>query len=385
MPTLFRRWAIILTWGVARLLPLRERVVLASAQSGRLDGNLAAIEMEMRTRNPPVPYTVVAYRERHGWGGALKTVLHETRAAYYLATSRLLVVDHHFFPLRVVAGRRGSTTVQTWHACGAFKKFGLSRPDKAASVSGGDRDLAIAHRNFDVFLASSKFTAECYAEAFGQPLEKFVWRLGIPRTDMLVSHDISTVESAKTRLNIPAGRRVILYAPTFRGSAASVRAPNNLDLALLAEMLGEDHVVLVRMHPKVATSAADASLPAGVIDVSKYPEINELMLVSDVLVTDYSSVIFEFSLLNRLALLYAPDHADYERERGFYFDFEQDGPGPVFTTTAALAEYVRAGQFDHDAIRRFRERWFEIADGHSTERFVDRIVLPVLGGARPEF
>src|SRR4051794_1468046 len=138
MPTLFRRWAIILTWGVARLLPLRERVVLASAQSGRLDGNLAAIEMEMRTRNPPVPYTVVAYRERHGWGGALKTVLHETRAAYYLATSRLLVVDHHFFPLRVVAGRRGSTTVQTWHACGAFKKFGLSRPDKVASVSGGD-------------------------------------------------------------------------------------------------------------------------------------------------------------------------------------------------------------------------------------------------------
>ena len=306
-----------MAWHVARLLPLRQRVILASAHRARIDGNLASIAAEMRARNPPVPLKVIAYRERHGPRGALRTLVNEMVAAYYIATSRLFVVEHHFFPLHVVAARPGSITVQTWHACGAFKKFGLSRPDKQASVSRGDRELADGHRNFSLFLASSAFTAECYAEAFGQPLDKFVWKLGIPRTDVLVGAAPVTVESIRARIGIPAGRKVILYAPTYRGSTTAVRSPDNLNLSLLAEVLGRDHVLLLRMHPKVASAAVDPALAGFVINVSAYPEMNELMLVSDVMVTDYSSVIFEFSLLYRPTLFYAPDHADYERERGF--------------------------------------------------------------------
>jgi CDP-ribitol ribitolphosphotransferase len=378
-----RRWAIALAWYVARLLPLRRRVILASAHRAHLDGNLAAIAAELRSRNPPVPHKVVAYRERHGWRGALRTLVNEMVAAYYVATSRLFIVEHHFFPLHVVAARPGSITVQTWHACGAFKKFGLSRPDRQASISRGDRELAEGHRNFSLFLASSKFTAECYAEAFGQPLEKFVWKLGIPRTDVLIAAEPAQLESIRARVGIPAGKKVILYAPTYRGSSSSVRSPDNLDLPMLQRQLGEDHVLLLRLHPKVAAGDVDPRLAGFVIDVSAYPEMNELMLVSDVMVTDYSSVIFEFSLLDRPTFLFAPDHAEYEGERGFYFDYVNEGPGPLFETTAALGDHLRAGSFDLDTVRRFRQRWFEIADGHSSERFVDQIVLPALAGRPP--
>ena len=375
--TLARTWAIRLAWYVARVLPQRQRVVLATSNRARIDGNLACIAAEMRARNPPLPFVVLAYGKRPGLG----TLAREMAAAYHIGTSRLFVVDDQFFPLTVVGARPRSAAVQVWHACGAFKKFGLSRQDKRTHMMRRVREPALLNRNYKLFLASSKLTAECYAEAFGQPVEKFVWDLGIPRTDLLFDNEPASLESIKRRLRIPANRRVILYAPTFRGSVAEARSPNNLDLRTLHRVLGRDHVVLLRPHPhaKFATPL-EPDLGGFVIDASGYPEVNELMLVSDVLVTDYSSVIFEFALLERPIALFAPDLPEHEAAHGFYFDYRSEGPGPVFVTTAELANYLRAGQFDLNVVRRFRDRWFEVADGHSSERFVDQIVVPALAG-----
>jgi CDP-ribitol ribitolphosphotransferase len=95
-------------------------------------------------------------------------------------------------------------------------------------------------------------------------------------------------------------------------------------------------------------------------------------------VTDYSSAIYEYSLLGRPMAFFAPDHDAYEAERGFYFDFRTGVPGPVFETTHGLARWLRAGEFDLDRVARFRAESFDVADGHATERFVDRLVEPAL-------
>ena len=104
------------------------------------------------------------------------------------------------------------------------------------------------------------------------------------------------------------------------------------------------------------------------------------MLISDVLITDYSSAIFEYSLLERPMAFFAPDLDAYERERGFYFDYRSGVPGPVFTETRALARWLRDGPFDLDRVRRFRDASFEVADGRASQRFVESIVLPALDG-----
>ncbi len=104
------------------------------------------------------------------------------------------------------------------------------------------------------------------------------------------------------------------------------------------------------------------------------------MLVSDVLVTDYSSVIFEFALLDRPMAFFAPDISTYDDERGFYFDYRAGVPGPVFETTLDLVAYLRRGAFDLERVRRFASTWFDVADGHASERFIDRIVRPALAG-----
>jgi CDP-glycerol glycerophosphotransferase (TagB/SpsB family) len=127
-----------------------------------------------------------------------------------------------------------------------------------------------------------------------------------------------------------------------------------------------------------AARPLERDLEGFVIDVSGYPDINELMLVSDVLVTDYSSAIYEYALLGRPMAFFAPDHAAYEGERGFYFDFRTGVPGPIFETTEALAAWLRAGEFDLERVARFRAESFDVADGRATERFVDEIVEPAL-------
>ncbi|HET7027598.1 MAG TPA: CDP-glycerol glycerophosphotransferase family protein, partial [Candidatus Limnocylindrales bacterium] len=270
----------------------------------------------------------------------------------------------------------------TWHACGALKKFGDSVLDKTFGADEALVRRVAIHSNYDVCLVSSSACIPFYAEAFRQPSDVFVADVGIPRTDVLVdpARAESVAGAVRRRYALPEAKRVILYAPTFRGDRiADARAGADLDLARLAAVLGEDHVVLLRLHPFVrARLAVPPALRAFVVDASDHPEINDLMLVSDVLVTDYSSAVFEFALLRRPIVLFAPDHAAYERERGFYVDYRSSMPGPVFETTAPLADYLRAGTFDLERVDRFARTWFDVADGRATARFVDRIVLPTL-------
>lgn len=369
-------------FAVARRLPLRSRVVLATAHSARLAGNLAAIGDDLARRRPTIPVVVLAHRPATGIRGRLVAAWHAVVAGFYLATSRVFIVDDYFFPIYVIRPRPGTTIIQTWHACGAFKKVGYSVLDKSFGVDEALARRVRIHSNYDVCLVACQAAAPHYAEAFRQPLERFVSRLGIPRTDVFFGEErlARTREAVRRRYGLSDGRRVILYAPTFRGdSVTDARATDDLDLGLLQASLGDDHVLLIRLHPFVRSrTTIGPDLARFAIDVSDYHDINELMLVSDVLVTDYSSAIYEFALLGRPMVFFAPDHAAYERERGFYFDYRSGVPGPVFETTSELAAYLRAREFDPERVERFREASFDVADGGSATRVTDELILPSL-------
>ncbi|MEA2620442.1 MAG: teichoic acid ribitol-phosphate primase, partial [Chloroflexota bacterium] len=268
-------------------------------------------------------------------------------------------------------------------------KVGYSLVGKSFGADEELTERVRIHSNYDICLVASEGSAPHYAEAFRQPLERFEWRLGIPRTDVFFGEDrlARTRARIRERYGLTDGRRVILYAPTFRGdTVTAAHATDDLEVDVLRRALGEDHVLLVRLHPFVRSRAAiGPELADFAIDVSDYPDINELMLISDVLVTDYSSAIYEFSLLDRPMAFFAPDHEAYERERGFYFEYRTGVPGPIFETTEALAAHLRAGVFDLERVDRFRRESFAIADGRSTERFSDALIVPNLtkAGGRP--
>lgn len=117
-----------------------------------------------------------------------------------------------------------------------------------------------------------------------------------------------------------------------------------------------------------------------VVDASNEPDVNEVMLAGDILVSDYSSIIFEYALLNRPMAFLAPDLAAYERERGFFFDYRTGVPGPVLESTEQLARWIGAKVFDQQRVRDFAAASFDVMDGRATERFVSEIALPALRG-----
>jgi CDP-glycerol glycerophosphotransferase (TagB/SpsB family) len=369
-------------FAIGRLRPIRARVVLATAHADRLGGNLAAIEAGMGRAG--LGHRIVSLTQRPGTGVAalLAAAVGAVMAGFHLATASLFVVDDYFFPMYVIRPRPGTRFVQVWHACGALKKFGLSTVERDFG-----RDAAFArrfsiHSNYDLCLVSSMQVAPFYAEAFGQPLERFNSRLGMPRTDVLFDADRAAGLTAvlRKRYGLDPAKRVILYAPTFRGDRTTrASQPTTLDLRVMRDVLGSDHVVLIRAHPFVRPRPRiDRELAGFAIDVSDHPDINELMLVSDLLVTDYSSAMFEFALLDRPILVLAPDLARYEAERGLYVDYRELMPGPVFETTVDLAGHIRRGRLDLEGVRRLRDWAFDVADGQATARFVAEVVEPAL-------
>lgn len=377
--------AVLLGHALGARRPLRRQVLLATSHTRALSGNLAILREALLAHPaaPPVVVLTAAGRARGGWRGRFAAVRWEARAAWLIATSAVTVVDDYFFPLYPIDRRPGTTVVQAWHACGAFKQFGYSVEDK---TFGADRALlgrVRIHTNYDTCLVSSMSVAPQYAEAFAQPLERFRADLGIPRTDVLFGEErIATiVADLRHRYAIPPAARVVLYAPTFRGeSVGRARADGLPDWRLLRDRLATDHVLLVRLHPFVREALViDRELDGFLTDVSDHRDINELLHLADVLVTDYSSVIFEYALLGRPMVFYAPDLEAYERERGFYFDYRTGVPGPVTATADALADAIRDPAPDLERVRAFAARSFDVADGRATERVVDQLILPALG------
>ena len=249
------KWVLRAAFALCYPLPVRDRVVLASSHTAHLSGNLEFIADELDRRGLSSQTVVLTDATPRGTMGRLGTLLAGVRAVYYLATSRVFIVDDYFFALYVVTPKPGTTVVQTWHASGAFKKVGYSVLDKSFGASEELLRQVAIHSNYDVVLMGSQTAVPAYAEAFGQPAERFNTSLDIPRTDLFFDAErvARTVAAVRQKYSLPEGKRIVLYAPTFRGDSKHQAAYyDHLDLEVMRARLGEDAVVLLRLHPFVA-------------------------------------------------------------------------------------------------------------------------------------
>lgn len=314
---------------------------------------------------------------REGMESRTRVRGHCMEAIPVLADAGFIFVNDSSYFLGSLPIRSETMVIQTWHACGAFKKFGYSVADKKFGSSKKDLDRFPLHRNFSYVTVSSPEVVWAYAEAFHMENEREkILPIGISRTDVFFQEPF--LRRARERLleQVPAarGRKVILYAPTFRGRVAEAVSPEVLDFEVLRKALGSEYVILCKHHPFVKERP---KLPEGcesfAFDVTENLEIEELLAVSDVCISDYSSLVFEYSLFERPMIFLAHDLDEYFDWRGFYYPYEEMAPGPVVCTTQEVIDYIQKlpESFDRRRVADFRKKFMGACDGHATERILE--------------
>lgn len=370
------KYLVKTVYACSSALPIRKRVVFATNRTEQLSDNFKFIYEEMQSQN--LEYQSVFLLKKMGFGviGRIKYLLHLLKATYYLATSEFFLIDDFYFPVYVVNLRKGTEVVQTWHACGAFKKFGYSILDKEYGADNNYVKYIPIHKNYSHVLVSAQEVVPCYAEAFNMEASN-IRPLGIPRTDLFFKESLKEKSIQKVYQSFPElkGKKLVLYAPTFRGATQAdmhMEIPFNLDQVL--DALEEGVILGLKMHPFVR-ELPDLSTYSNVVDLSTYPEINDLLLITDLLITDYSSIVFEYSLLERPMIFYAHDQEQYIKERDFYYEYETFIPGPLVQTTDELIQVLTSQSYDLKAVKTFKETFFDCPDGRASERFVNQILL----------
>jgi teichoic acid ribitol-phosphate primase len=345
-------------------------VVLATARTPLLDGNLLAIHGALRRRRPDLRIELLLEPYSYGLRGKLAYLLRLFRGMVLLRTSGWFIVDNAYLPIHVMPHRSGTTVVQVWHAVGALKRFGW---DSRRPL--GDPERRFLHRYYDWVVCTSERAREPYARAFRIPADR-VLPLGAPRIDALVQP--GAVEAARSRLRERhpelRGRVVVLHAPTFRGRGAGKQAATHLDAVALRAALPADHLLVLKTHPNLDPAAT----PTAGYDLVLDPrlDLDEVLPAVDILVTDYSSSIFEWAWLHRPLVLLVPDLAAYEADPGLYLDYRTEMIGTLVTDTHGVAEAIRDAAVDHAAWDAFIAEHLGPVDGSVSDRFVDRFFGP---------
>jgi len=358
------------------LLPIDENLAVYAAYWYRgYACNPAAIYEKARELAPGVHGVWVVSKERAGSlpPGVDHIVAGSARYLRTMARAKYLVNNVNF-PYEL-SKRPGSVLVQTQHGT-PLKKMGTDLRDYPVAAARFNFDRLVEQcERWDFLVLPNPHTTEVFTRVFPGHYE--VLPTGYPRADRLVNATADEVRQLREALGIEPGHTAVLYAPTHRDYQDEAELP--LDPERLAAQLGPDHVLLVRAHYFDAPRNHQDAGPRRVRDVSAHPSIEDLCLAADVLITDYSSVMFDYATLDRPIVIYAPDWERYRQTRGVYFDLLQQPPGSVTTTPEQLAEVLRTGEYASAAAAKqreaFRARFCPYDDGHAAERVVRRVFL----------
>ncbi|MFC8432200.1 CDP-glycerol glycerophosphotransferase family protein [Streptomyces sp. NPDC057253] len=367
--------ALRLHYRVQLRLPVRDDRALFAAYGGRGHGcNPGALEEAFRALAPHIRTAWVADPEHHRTIPTATRRLTPDTAAYWtaLARSKYLVNNTDFDP-RLVK-RPGQVLVQTQHGT-PLKHMGLDLQERPAAAR--DLDFAAMLRGvdqWDYLLSPNRHATLTWQRV--HPGDYTVLPYGQPRNDVFQRATSEDVRRLRESLGIPEGTVAILYAPTHRDYRRTQRT--TLDLDRLLRRLGPRFVILARAHHRHGGPLAPASTPR-VIDVSGHPSVESLCLASDALVTDYSSLMFDYAGLDRPIVIHADDREAYEAARGTYFDLRSFAPGAIARSEDELIDIFATGHWRGSRSTQlraaFRERFCPYDDGRAAERVVRHVVL----------
>lgn len=365
-----------------RLFPLSsDTIVFESGQAKQYGDSPRAIYEELVRREDP-RRKVWIYNGRIPQKDDSTVVVkrHSPQFFWHLATAKYWINNHNF--PHYIHRRKGGVYIQTWHGT-PLKRMFLDQDNFFGRDSGYISRVTEASAQWSELVSPSPYATKAMRSSYGYTGR--VHEIGYPRNDILSAPGADTIrDSIRQRLGIGPDKTVVLYAPTFRDDRPTTRGRFAFDwpfdLTSFMSSLGDDVVLLVRTHVLISNKLPiPEELSASVRDVSNYPDIQELFLASDMLVTDYSSSFFDYAILRRPIIFYAFDLENYrDNLRGFYLNYDTDLPGPIVHTETKLAATIndfRTGRLDPaDTVADFSRTYSPHDDGGASGRVIDLLL-----------
>jgi len=297
-------------------------------------------------------------------------------AKYWVTNSRM--------PLWIPKPKR-TVYLQTWHGT-PLKRLAADMEEvhmPGTTTENYKRNFYSESRNWDYLISPNAYSTEIFRRAF--QFDKEIIESGYPRNDYLYTHHRpEAIRELKQKYGIPENKKVILYAPTWRDDQFYERGKYKFDLELdlrrMMHQLGDRYIVVLRMHYLVAENLDLSPYKGFAFDFSNHEDIRELYLISDLLITDYSSVFFDYANLKRPMVFFVYDIENYrDKLRGFYFEFEQNAPGPLVKTTEGVIEKILEFEQNNfsvpESFEGFYNHFCYLESGISSRRVVEKVFL----------
>ncbi|QUW21224.1 CDP-glycerol glycerophosphotransferase family protein [Sporosarcina sp. Marseille-Q4063] len=364
---------------ISFVIPIKKnRVVFVTPRHTELKDNLYYLYEEMKKSKPKLEYVIITRKineEGTKWRRFLVKMFTDY---YYLATARYFILDDYYLPLYFVRVRRGTEVIQLWHASGPLKRVGLSLRGYPDGPNDNYLKVVPIHSNYDKLIVNSDVEIDFYSEAFGMEKTKIL-PLGSPRTDILFMNVHDTTRKENFLMNHPQyeNKELVLCAPTFRGrSTSSNPYVPHLDLEKLTpQLLEENKVLIFNLHPYMNENEEymkNTDENAVFWNRNEYT-IEELLMISDALISDYSSVIYDFAILEKPIALYCYDYEKYNKQRGFYVDIKQLLPATYFEEERNLVNWIVSDAKNITEVKQLKEKNFKYQNGQASKRIIESI------------
>ena len=342
-----------------KLFRTKNKVTYISRQSNTPSLDFMLLKEELEKLEPNVQQIMLTKKIGKGIKGKIIYGIHIFSQMYHIATSKVVVVDTYIIPVSVLKHKKSLKVIQIWHALGAIKKFGYQILDKK---EGSSRAVALSmrmHKNYDAVTASSHVTAKFYSEAFNTDISK-IKVIGMPRVDYIKSTDKS-----KEILELNPeylGKKTIIYIPTFRKN-------KSIDLTEVISNTDLDKFnLIIKLHPLDNTKVEDKYVAKG--NFSTY----DLMSFADYIITDYSAVAIEASVLNKPLFLYVYDIEEYGNNRGLNVELTKELKSSTSKSYKDIMKIIQEGTYNFDELTKFKNKYVETFDENNTENVCKLII-----------
>lgn len=354
---------------IMKVMPTKNQIVFISMQSDYPSLDFKLLKDEIEARNSNIKLVFLSKKMESALSKktdyikyVFNMIGYVFKAMYYLATSKVCIAESYCVPISILKHKENLKVVQIWHASGAVKKFGYQALDTEEGKSRDVAKLMCMHKNYDYVIAPSDITKHIFSEAFNIQEEKIV-KLGLPRLEYITNKKYDKSEEIYTEYPELKNKKVILYVPTFRKG-------KNVDLSevLNYSLDKEKYKLIIKLHP-----LENANIPDEYKINSKYTSY-DLIKIADYIITDYSILSIEASILGKPIFLYLYDWEEYNQNRGLNIDLNKELKTFTSKSFNDIMRKIENNDFDINEIIKYKEKYIEVDTNNTIEKLIDFIL-----------